>query len=161
MFTGLSREFWGNFVYVFFSPIRNDPKKTHKQLVGTHPVPGQSRKFVYVYVFFFSDKKCPNTLSSLLCLLSRRILWIFFSCLSGNFSLKNGGDFWWIFSGLRFPRNEARKILEKFGKNSEQNSGQNSGRKFEKFGKLSFCNFSDLTVHGLHFTVCAPSTEFP
>ena len=38
----------------FFSPIRNDPKKTHKQLFGTHPVPGQSRKFVYVYVFFLS-----------------------------------------------------------------------------------------------------------
>ena len=69
----------------------------------------------------------------------------FFACLPGNFALKNGGDFWWIFSGLRLPRNEARKILEKFGKNSEQNSGQNSGRKFEKFGKLSFCKFSDLT----------------
>ena len=82
---------------------------------------------------------------ALLCLLSRRILWIFFSCLPGNVALKNGGDFWWIFSGLRLPRNEARKVLEKFGKNSEQNSGQNSGRKFEKFGKLSFCNFSDLT----------------
>ena len=37
----------------FFSPIRNDPKKTHKQNVGTHPVPGQSRKFVYVYVYVF------------------------------------------------------------------------------------------------------------
>ena len=36
----------------FFSPIRNDPKKTHKQIFGTPPVPGQSRKFVYVYVFF-------------------------------------------------------------------------------------------------------------
>ena len=50
------------------------------------------------------------------------------------------------FSGLRFPRSEARKILEKFGENSEQNSGQNPGRKFQKFGKLSFCNFSDLTI---------------
>ena len=40
----------------FFSPIRNDPKKTHKQIFGTHPVPGQSRKFVYVYVFFLSLK---------------------------------------------------------------------------------------------------------
>ena len=38
----------------FFSPIRNDPKKTHKQNFGAHPVPGQSRKFVYVYVFFLS-----------------------------------------------------------------------------------------------------------
>ena len=38
-----------------FSPIRNDPEtKPHKQMFGTHPVPGQSRKFVYVYVFFLS-----------------------------------------------------------------------------------------------------------
>ena len=35
----------------FFSPIRNDPKKIHKLNFGTHPVPGQSRTFVYVYVF--------------------------------------------------------------------------------------------------------------
>ena len=43
---------------MFFSPIRNYPKKkTHKQIFGTHPVPGQSRKFVYVYVFFLSLKK--------------------------------------------------------------------------------------------------------
>ena len=39
---------------MFFSPIRNDPKKTHKQIFGTHPVPGQSRKFFYVCVFFLS-----------------------------------------------------------------------------------------------------------
>ena len=45
------------------------------------------------------------------------------------------------FSGLRFPRNEARKLLKQFGENSEH-SGQNSGRTFEKFGKkLSFSNF--------------------
>ena len=53
-FLGLSRDFGGDFVYVFFSPIRNDPKKTHKQIFGTHPVPGQSRKVVYVYVCFLS-----------------------------------------------------------------------------------------------------------
>ena len=52
--TWLSRDFGGDFVYVFFLPLRNDPKKTHKQNFGTHPVPGQSRKFVYVYVFFLS-----------------------------------------------------------------------------------------------------------
>ena len=51
----------------FFSPIRNDPKKTHKQLFGTHPVPGQSRNFVYVYVFFLflisraNNKTSPGT----------------------------------------------------------------------------------------------------
>ena len=38
----------------------------------------------------------------------------------------------------------AKKVLEKFGENSEQTSGQNSGRNIEKFGKLLFCNFPDL-----------------
>ena len=46
--------------------------------------------------------------------LSRKLLWIFSSNLPGNFALKNARDFWSIFSGLRFPRNEARK----FGENS-------------------------------------------
>ena len=37
----------------FSPPVRNDPKKTaHKQNFATHPVPGQSREFVYVHVFF-------------------------------------------------------------------------------------------------------------
>ena len=35
-----------------------------------------------------------------------------------------------------------RKIRGKFG----AKFGQNSGRKVEKFGKLSFCNFSDLSI---------------
>ena len=68
------------------------------------------------------------------------------------------GDFWWIFSGLRFPQNEARKLLKNFGENSEQNSGQNSVQKFEKFGELSFCNFSDLTA--LDFPAQFPGTKF-
>ena len=69
-----------------------------------------------------------------------------FSYLPGNFALKNGGDFWWFFSGLHFPRNEARKLLKRFGGNSERNSGQNSGQKFEKFGELSDCDFPGLTI---------------
>ena len=73
-----------------------------------------------------------------------KCLWIFFSYLPGNLALNNGGDFWWIFSGLRFPPNEARKLLKKFGENSERNSGQNPGQKFENFGELSYCDFSDL-----------------
>ena len=77
----------------------------------------------------------------LLCLISRRILWIFFSCLPGNFALKNGGDFWWIFSGLRLPRNEARKVLEKFGENSEQNSGQNSDENSKNSGNFRSATF--------------------
>ena len=51
------------------------------------------------------------------------------------------GEFFWS----PFPTKRSTKILEKFGANSEQNSGQNPGRKFQKFGKPSFCNFSDLT----------------
>ena len=76
-----------------------------------------------------------------------------FAGLPGDFALKNAGDFWRIFSGLRFPRNEARKLLKKFWENSGRNSGQNSGRKFEKFGKLSFCDFSDLTIEVFLLTV--------
>ena len=49
-FTGLSRDFGGDFVYVFFLPHNEWKKK--KLNFGTHPVPGESRKFVYVYVFF-------------------------------------------------------------------------------------------------------------
>ena len=86
-------------------------------------------------------KKIGNVL---LCLLSWKLLWIFSSNLPEDFALKNGGVFWWIFSGLRFPRSDARKLHKKFRENSEQNSGQNPGRKSEKFRELSFCNFSDL-----------------
>ena len=82
------------------------------------------------------------------------ILWILFSYLPGNFTLKNGGDFWWIFSGLRLPWNKARKILEKFGENWEQNSGRN----IEKFGELSFCNFPDLNIHFSKLPFCNRSS---
>ena len=61
-------------------------------------------------------------------------------CL-GILHWKMAGIFGEFFSGLRFPRSKAQKLLKYFGENSEQNSGW----KFEKFGKLSFCNFSDLT----------------
>ena len=54
MFTGLSRILGVILFMCFCSPIRNDPKKTHKQNFATHPVLGQSRKFVYAYVFFHS-----------------------------------------------------------------------------------------------------------
>ena len=79
----------------------------------------------------------------LLRLLSRKCRDFFFcfSNLPGNFALKNGGDFWGIFSGLRFPRNKARKILENIGENSEQNSAQNPGPKFEKFGNFRSATF--------------------
>ena len=54
IFTGLSRDLWGDFIYVSFPPHKKwHEKSTHKHIFGTHPNPGQSRKFVYVYVFFF------------------------------------------------------------------------------------------------------------
>ena len=70
----------GGILFVcFVSPTRNDQKKTPKQIFGTHPVPGQSRKFIYVYVLFLSlilqesrkrgpqkrgpQKRCPQSMS--------------------------------------------------------------------------------------------------
>ena len=50
-FHGIVSRFLCGFVFVFFSPIR---RKTHRQNVATHPVPGKSRTFVYVYVCFLN-----------------------------------------------------------------------------------------------------------
>ena len=47
-----------------------------------------------------------------------------------------------IFFWSPFLMKRSRKTPQKLGENSEQNSAQNSGRKFEKFVKLSLCNFS-------------------
>ena len=45
----------GGFVYVLLSPKRrNDTENAHNQNFATRPDPGQSRKFVYVYVFFLT-----------------------------------------------------------------------------------------------------------
>ena len=38
-----------------------------------------------------------------------------FIVFAWEFCIENCGDSWLIFSGLRFPRNEARKLLKKFG----------------------------------------------
>ena len=48
---GIVPGFGGRFLYLFFSPMRNE--RTHKQNFATDLVLGQSHKFVYVYVFFF------------------------------------------------------------------------------------------------------------
>ena len=48
-------------------------------------------------------------------------------------------NFWWF----SLPGSRAQKLFEKFGENSEQNSGARFGTKIHKFGELSFC-FSDL-----------------
>ena len=53
-------------------------------------------------------------------------------------------NFFWSLSPTKRSTKSPRKIRGKFG----ANSGGNSGRKFEKFGKRSFCNFPDLTRYG-------------
>ena len=65
----------------------------------------------------------------------------FSSNLPGNLALKNGGEFWLIFlvsvsheTNTKTPQ----KIRGQFG----AKFAANLGRKSEKFGKLSFCNFS-------------------
>ena len=129
------------------SEKKQTKRKTHKQRFRGI-VPGFGGWDLFMCFFLLHKERPPKKHINnflLLCLLSRNILWIFFSYLPGNFALKKGRDFWWIFSGLRFLGNEARKFLKKFGEFSEQTSGGNSGQKSEKFGELLFCHFSDLT----------------
>ena len=76
--------------------------------------------------------------------LQKNFVNIFF-VFAGEFCIEKWRGFLVNSSGLRLPQNEARKILEKFGENSEQNSGQNSGRKIEKFG----INFRSAPVYDL------------
>ena len=51
------------------------------------------------------------------------------------------------FFGIRFPRNEARKILEKFGENSEQNSGRIRDKNSKNSGNFRSATF--LTKHSV------------
>ena len=53
---------FGGFCLCVFLHHGNDPRKTHKQNFATHPVPGQSPKFVYVCVFLSLEKgqRPPN-----------------------------------------------------------------------------------------------------
>ena len=90
----------------FFSPIRNDPKKTHKQIFGTRPVPGQSCKFVYVYVFFLSLMfGKPRTFDGFVLPALLRSSSVIFSFLGeGKFGGKSGGTFADFFSD---PQNKA------------------------------------------------------
>ena len=72
---------------------------------------------------------------------------VFFSWnLAGNFALKNGGDFWSNFSGLRFAQNDARAVLKKFGKILSKLRGNSSKT---KSGNFRFVPFSDLATFGV------------
>ena len=50
---------------------------------------------------------------------------------------------------------------ENSSKNSERNSGQNPGQKFEKFGELSFCDFSDLSLSTTFHEFLTPHFRSP
>ena len=60
MLRGLSQGLGGGLCLCVFLPHKEWPQKTHKPDFGTHPVPGQSRKFVYIYVFFLSLRWTPK-----------------------------------------------------------------------------------------------------
>ena len=76
----------------------------------------------------------------LLCLLSRRLLWISLRICVGILHWKMG----WFFVWSPFPTERSTRTPQKIRENSEQKFGAKFGRKFEKNGgELSFCNFSD------------------
>ena len=75
-----------------------------------------------------SLRKSPHAIVTLPAL-QKKFVSIFF-VFAWEFCIEKWRGLWVHFSGLRFQRNEARKILENFGENLEQNSGQNSGQKF-------------------------------
>ena len=75
--------------------------------------------------------------------LQKNFVNIFF-VFAGEFCIEKWRGFLVNFLWSRSPTKRSTRVLEKFGENSEQNSGQNSGRKFEKFGKLSFCDLPNL-----------------
>ena len=70
----------------------------------------------------------------------------FLSCLPGNFALKKGRDFWWIFLVSVYHETKHENSSKNSAKIRSKIRGKISGRKFEKFGELSFCNFSDLLL---------------
>ena len=63
--------------------------------------------------------------------------------MPGNFALKSCGNFGEFFFWSPFPTKRSTTTLQKIRGKFRANSGQNSERKFEKFGELSSCNFSD------------------
>ena len=138
------------FMCVFsLSPPQGMTRKKH---INNFLAPTQSRDnpanlLMFMCFFFpwfprFSLRGCKNYGAQrilrrhflLLCLLSRRILWIFFPCLTGNFALKNGGDFWWIFlvsvshetkheKSSKISGKIRRKIRDKIRDENSKNSG--------------------------------------
>ena len=81
----------------------------------------------------------------LLCLLSRKILWIFFPYFAWEFCIEKG---WGIFGEFFLVSVSWEAKHENSSKNSGKIRSKIRGKirdeNSKKFGKLSFCHFSDL-----------------
>ena len=97
----------------------NPPKRQGLFLPAKPRLPGkESKNAQKKSKEFLENNTCKKQLEenqskTLLCLLSRKFLWILSSKLPGDLALQNGGDH---FGGLRLSGNRARKIVKKFGK---------------------------------------------
>ena len=84
------------------------------------------------------------------CKLSRNVLFIFLRICLGI-----GIEKWWgflvNFSGLHFPRNKARKVLDKFGGKFGATIGAKFGTEIQKIREFSFCIIPDLRL--LHLSL--------
>ena len=70
----------------------------------------------------------------------------FFFVFAWGFGIEKGQGFLVHFLWSPFPGKQSAQNPQKFWGNSEENSGENSGRKFERFREISFCKSSGLRV---------------
>ena len=77
----------------------------------------------------------------------RKLLWIFFFGFAWGFCIQKCRGFLvsFFFSGLRFPRNEARKLLERFGKNRSKLRGKIRDENSKNSENFRSATFSDVT----------------
>ena len=136
IFTGLSRDFGENFVYVFFSPIRNDPKqKKHiNKFLAPTPVPGQSRKFVYVYVFFLSLNKSVDLNGHF----ARKALSATPGSAPGRLGTRLSSFFEWGWCLLRKPACRRSKESDAPDRSRNRSLGRLCKPFFSKFGRLIY-----------------------
>ena len=100
--------------------------------------------------FIFTESDCSLLLPQTLCLarqkrpklnswilpaLRETFVNLFYGC-AWEIGIEKWRLFCYIFSGVRFARHKARKILKQFGEHSEQNPVRNLGRIVETFGEL-------------------------
>ena len=91
------------------------------------------------------DLTLSTSLRTLLCALSKKLLWNFSLNFPGDMALKNGGDFG-EFQWSPSPRKSSAKTPQKVrGKIGAKFRAQ-FGPEIRQFGELSSCNFSGFSV---------------